>query len=153
MARLQHVFLEGKSQAPTREPGEVLERKREVFYDTDGIFERQREFIRGCRDCAGTLGVESAASTGNHIFGMHIHAGVCEACRQAALSMVRPGRRGIVQSRVSSGPGQAHVRTDLPVNTHLPRSSRACRESTFETMPAQADAYGSESFPLSPAIW
>ena len=86
VARLQHVFLDGKYQAPTHEPGKVLERKREVFYDTDGIFERQRELIRVCRDCAGALGVESAASTGNHIFGVHIPANVCEACRQAALS-------------------------------------------------------------------
>ena len=86
VARLQHVFLDGKVQPPSHEPGEVLERKREVFYDTDGIFERQRELIRVCRDCAGSLGVESAASTGNHIFGVHIPRGVCEACRRAALS-------------------------------------------------------------------
>jgi len=86
VARLQHVFLEGKYQAPAHEPGEVLERKREVFYDTDGIFERQRELIRVCRDCSGALGVESAASIGNHIFGVHIPIGACETCRETALS-------------------------------------------------------------------
>ena len=86
VARLHHVFLDGKYQAPAHTPGEVLEAKREVYYDTDGIFERQRELIRVCSDCAGALGVESAASTGNHIFGVCIPIGTCEACRQTALS-------------------------------------------------------------------
>jgi acetoin utilization deacetylase AcuC-like enzyme len=86
VARLHHVFLDGKYQAPAHTPGEVLEAKREVYYDTDGIFERQRELIRVCSDCAGALGVESAASTGNHIFGVRIPIGTCEACRQTALS-------------------------------------------------------------------
>ena len=84
VARLRQGFLNGKYEVPRHDAGEVLERKREVFYDTDGIFERQRELIRVCRDCAGALGIESAASTGNHVFAVRIPPGCCPACRQTA---------------------------------------------------------------------
>ncbi len=93
-ARLRMAFLDGKYEAPSYSPGDVLERKRELFYDTDGIFERQRERIRVCRDCAGALGVESAASTGAHIFGVRIPIGVCAECRKTALSWFDQAAQG-----------------------------------------------------------
>ncbi len=93
-ARLRLVFLEGKYDAPSHSPGDVLERKREIFYDTDGIFERQRELIRVCKNCAGALGVESAASKGTHIFGVRIPQGVCSECRKTALSWFDQAARG-----------------------------------------------------------
>ncbi len=93
-ARLRLAFLDGKYEAPSHSPGEVLERKREIFYDTDGIFERQRELIRVCKDCAGALGVESAASTGINIFGVRIPMGVCPECRETGLSWFDQAARG-----------------------------------------------------------
>ncbi|MCF8062695.1 MAG: histone deacetylase [Deltaproteobacteria bacterium] len=94
VSRLRQVFLKGKYEAPSHSPGEVLERKREVFYDTDGIFERQRELIRVCRDCAGALGVESAASTGNHVFAVRIPPNACPACRRTAESWFEQAAEG-----------------------------------------------------------
>ena len=92
--RLRQVFLEGRFEAPSYAEGDVLERRKEVFYDTDGIFEKQRELIRVCSRCAGALGLESSASTGNHIFGVRIPAGVCESCRRKALSWFDQAARG-----------------------------------------------------------
>jgi acetoin utilization deacetylase AcuC-like enzyme len=93
-ARLRHVFLEGKYEAPVYSAGEVAERKREIFYDTDGIFERQRERIRVCRDCSGALAVESAASTGTHILGVRIPPDACPKCRSTALSWFEQASHG-----------------------------------------------------------
>ncbi len=93
-ARLRLVFLDGKYEAPTYTEGDILERKRELYYDTDGIFEKQRELIRVCPRCAGALAIESAASTGNHIFGVRIPMEVCEACRRTALTWFDQGSRG-----------------------------------------------------------
>jgi acetoin utilization deacetylase AcuC-like enzyme len=94
VARLRQVFMNGRYEAPSHEAGDVVERKREVFYDTDGIFERQRELIRVCRDCAGVLGIESAASTGNHVFAVRIPPGCCPACRPTAESWFEQAARG-----------------------------------------------------------
>ncbi len=93
-ARLTRVFLDGKYDAPSHSPGELAERKREVFYDTDGIFERQKELIRVCRDCAGALAVESAASTGNHVFCVRVPLEVCSECRKTAVSWFDQALRG-----------------------------------------------------------
>ncbi|WDP85093.1 MAG: histone deacetylase [Desulfobacter sp.] len=64
--------------------GEILVRHREVFYDTDNIFERQKEKIRVCRDCGGSFEVDSKATPGNHILGVHIPINACPACKEQA---------------------------------------------------------------------
>jgi hypothetical protein len=64
------------------EPGQIITRHREVFYDTDNIFDRQKEKIRVCRDCGGSFEVDSKATPGNHILGVHIPINACKACRE-----------------------------------------------------------------------
>ncbi len=64
------------------EPGQIVTRQREVFYDTDNIFERQKEKIRVCRDCGGSFEVDSDATPGNHVLGVHIPINACKACRE-----------------------------------------------------------------------
>ncbi len=61
----------------------VDERKRSVFYDTDGIYETQLETIQLCRDCSGALKIDSTADTGSHILAVHIPRKACSSCRQA----------------------------------------------------------------------
>ncbi|HKK90198.1 MAG TPA: histone deacetylase [Desulfobacteraceae bacterium] len=67
--------------------GEIQERHREIYYDTDNIFERQKEKIRICRDCAGALEIDSRASSGNHALAVHIPFGACKSCREAGQEM------------------------------------------------------------------
>ncbi len=63
-------------------PGTFEIRHREIFYDTDNIFERQKEKIRICRDCGGCFEIDSSASTGNHILGVHIPINACKTCAE-----------------------------------------------------------------------
>jgi len=64
--------------------GDITIRHREVFYDTDNIFERQKEKIRVCRDCGGSFEVDSKATPGHHILAVHIPINACDACKEKA---------------------------------------------------------------------
>ena len=64
----------------TGKPGNLAVRHREIFYDTDNIFERQKEKIRICHDCGGSLEIDSKATPGRHILGVHIPINACPAC-------------------------------------------------------------------------
>ncbi len=67
--------------------GEIQERHREIFYDTDNIFERQKEKIRICHDCSGALEIDSKASPGLHILAVHIPFNACPACKETGYEM------------------------------------------------------------------
>ncbi|MCP4116760.1 MAG: histone deacetylase [Desulfobacteraceae bacterium] len=69
--------------------GELQQRHREIFYDTDNIFERQKEKIRICRDCAGAFEIDSQASTGNHVLCVHIPLNACQNCIDQGYAMFK----------------------------------------------------------------
>jgi len=58
------------------------ERKRNIFYDTDGIHESQREKIRICPNCSGTFKIDSTSDRGSHIMAVHIPRKACRKCRE-----------------------------------------------------------------------
>lgn len=71
---------------------EFVERSRSIYYDTDGISENQNEVFRFCDACPGVFKLDSAASTGYHILGIHIPHGACRACRDQGQSWYeKPG--------------------------------------------------------------
>lgn len=79
--------------APDRRP--YYERTRSIYYDTDSIAEKQHEVLRGCTDCPGTFRIDSMASTGYRILGIHLPRGACPACRdQAQAWYEKPGDGG-----------------------------------------------------------
>jgi len=57
------------------------ETRRNVFYDTDGIHESQREKIRICPDCSGTYKIDSTSDRGFHIMAVHIPRKACKECK------------------------------------------------------------------------
>jgi len=57
-------------------------RKRNLFYDTDGIQESQSEQIQICSDCAGALRIESSSDRGKHILAIHIPRKACNKCKE-----------------------------------------------------------------------
>lgn len=63
-----------------------VERSRSIYYDTDGISENQEEVFRYCDACPGTFRIDSSASTGYHILGVHIPHGACDTCRDQGMS-------------------------------------------------------------------
>ena len=91
---LKDLFLRGGLKKKPYDEGQILERKRDIFYDTDGIQERQNEKIRCCSHCAGAFSISSTASTGQHIMGVHIPMEACPACRKTALNWFQTGRKG-----------------------------------------------------------
>ncbi|MTI59404.1 MAG: histone deacetylase [Firmicutes bacterium] len=63
-------------------------RDKNIYYDTDGISEKQKEQLRFCEDCSGYLLIDSSASRSyfnkNRIFAVSIPRLVCENCHQEA---------------------------------------------------------------------
>ncbi len=71
-----------KLQKKKRDKKEFVERTRNIYYDTDNIYEKQIEKIRVCDDCNGTIKFESSSSTGNNVFGVHIPINGCPKCKK-----------------------------------------------------------------------
>jgi hypothetical protein len=59
---------------------EFVRRNRNIFYDTAGIVEEQRETVRVCEDCAGVVAVDSRADTGYRILAIRIPRKPCAVC-------------------------------------------------------------------------
>jgi acetoin utilization deacetylase AcuC-like enzyme len=74
-------------------PGTIQERHREIYYDTDNIFERQKEKIRICRACAGTLQIDSQAMPGSRILAVHIPLNACHTCIETGYEMFEKAQK------------------------------------------------------------
>ncbi|MDX2451989.1 histone deacetylase [Desulfosarcina sp.] len=61
---------------------QLMNRDRDIYYDTDNIHEHQQETIRVCDSCGGALKIDSAARGMKHILAVHIPRNVCESCRK-----------------------------------------------------------------------
>ncbi|MBW2252497.1 MAG: histone deacetylase [Deltaproteobacteria bacterium] len=57
------------------------ETRRNVFYDTDGIHESQKEKIRICKNCSGTYKIDSTSDRGFHIMAVNIPRKACKECK------------------------------------------------------------------------
>ncbi len=89
------IFTLWKSRGQLRpEARPFVERSRSIYYDTDGISENQQEVFRYCSECPGTFRIDSAASTGYRILGIHIPHGACGACRDQAMEWFDHPRGG-----------------------------------------------------------
>jgi len=60
----------------------LMNRDRDIYYDTDNIHEHQQETVRVCDSCGGALKIDSAARGMKHILAVHIPRNVCENCRK-----------------------------------------------------------------------
>lgn len=56
-------------------------RRRNIFYDTDGLYETQCESLRICDNCAGVLKIDSSCDNGNRILAVHIPRKACPDCQ------------------------------------------------------------------------
>jgi hypothetical protein len=69
-------------------------RKKNIYYDTDGISERQIESVRVCNDCGGSVMIESAADTGRKIFAVILPNHCCPECRKSGEMFFERINRG-----------------------------------------------------------
>lgn len=56
-------------------------RRKNIYYDTDGISEQQEETVRICDDCGGLVLIDSKADTGSRIYAVIIPGRSCSVCR------------------------------------------------------------------------
>jgi len=59
-----------------------VKRKKQIFYDTDGIREYQEETVRVCGSCGGLVMIDSIADTGNRVYAVILPRHVCPECRE-----------------------------------------------------------------------
>ncbi len=59
-----------------------VKRKKQIFYDTDGIREYQEETVRVCNTCGGLVMIDSIADTGNRIYAVILPRRACPECRE-----------------------------------------------------------------------
>jgi acetoin utilization deacetylase AcuC-like enzyme len=71
-----------------------VKRDKSIFYDTDGIRERQEETIRICDECGGLVMIESSADTGNRIFAVILPGRCCPDCRANGEAFYERTNRG-----------------------------------------------------------
>lgn len=57
------------------------ERRRNIFYDTEGINETQHEALRLCPECSGALKIDSTSDKGSHLLAIHVPRKACNNCR------------------------------------------------------------------------
>jgi hypothetical protein len=57
-------------------------RKRNIYYDTDGIREQQEVVVRVCNECGGMVTIDSRSDLGYRIFAVTIPWKACRECRQ-----------------------------------------------------------------------
>ena len=71
----------GNIQAQVQAKSELFERRREIFYDTDGIVETQTETIKTCTACGGVWQIDSSSDRGYRILAVHIPILACTDCQ------------------------------------------------------------------------
>ena len=57
-------------------------RNKNIFYDTDGLSETQRETIRICSDCSGVIKIDSTCDYRRSILAVHIPVNACKLCSE-----------------------------------------------------------------------
>ncbi|MBU1168452.1 MAG: histone deacetylase [Proteobacteria bacterium] len=89
---------------------EFIERRRNIMYDTDMIYEMQKDEIRICDDCAGALKIDSSADTGHHILGVQIPVHACPKCVEQGYEWF---------DKASTGPYDRAFLQDRPKDEYL----------------------------------
>jgi acetoin utilization deacetylase AcuC-like enzyme len=82
------VWKEGpKVREQNRQKGELIQRERNIFYDTDQILESQKEVVRACPDCSGMISIDSDSDSGRRILAIHIPRKACAECREMGYKL------------------------------------------------------------------
>lgn len=59
---------------------DYIQNQRQVYYDTDGIMEKQVQNFKVCNKCSGVNTIDSRSDTGYHIFAITIPRDACSNC-------------------------------------------------------------------------
>ena len=70
-------------QAQVRSKPGCGQRSRQIYYDTAGITEFQKETIQVCDQCGGAWRIDSTSDRGRHLLAIHIPRHACPDCQNA----------------------------------------------------------------------
>lgn len=73
--------------------GEMASREKKIFYDTDGISERQVESVCVCERCSGMLRIETSSTINPASLCIEIPIGACDTCRNEGLMQFENGQK------------------------------------------------------------
>lgn len=73
---------------------QYVRRRKNIYYDTDGISEQQEETVRVCGDCGGLVLIDSMADTGSRIYAVIVPGQSCPACRENGETFFKKTERG-----------------------------------------------------------
>ncbi len=80
--------------AKMKRDSEFITRNKNIYYDTDGISEEQKETIRVCDDCGGLLTIDSTASSMNRILAVVVPGQSCPVCRRRGEEIFASTEKG-----------------------------------------------------------
>lgn len=63
---------------------EIYSRSRDIMYDTDGIYETQKEEVTGCHECGGALKIISGSDRGYKVTAVFVPVNSCSKCQKKA---------------------------------------------------------------------
>ncbi len=95
--RLKAVVLQGYFNPEPYEGlppvGQYMTRRKNIFYDTDGIRESQNESARRCEECAGVWSLETSSSVYPLSLGIEIPFGACKKCQNEGMSLIDKAKK------------------------------------------------------------
>ena len=74
-------YFNPKQDSAKSQSGQFISRHKNIYYDTDGIQESQKESIMTCNDCRGVLMIESSSSVNHPCAGIEIPVDGCKRCQ------------------------------------------------------------------------
>ena len=81
--------------------GDFITRKKNVFYDTDGIRETQIEKIMRCKGCSGLYSLETYSTVCSLSLGIEFPIGACKSCVKEGVKLLnsakKSGKYGTIQ--------------------------------------------------------
>jgi acetoin utilization deacetylase AcuC-like enzyme len=102
---------DGIAHGYTRENGHFV-RERDIYYDTDGIRERQREELRLCGNCPGLLRIRTRTTDLPWSLCLRLPRGACPECRAAAEEARAEARRRKEAVEYSDPDSDSYERTE-----------------------------------------
>ncbi|OHD66232.1 MAG: histone deacetylase [Spirochaetes bacterium RBG_13_51_14] len=95
--KLKDVVLESYFNPPSYQGlppvGEFMTRKKNIFYDTDGIRETQLESILRCGECAGLFSLETYSSVYPLSLGIEIPLHACGNCEKEGMKLLNDAKK------------------------------------------------------------
>jgi len=95
--KLKNAVLDAYHEPPRYEGlppyGEFMKRKKNIYYDTDGIRETQMESILRCKECPGLFSLETYSTVYPLSLGIEIPIGACPNCRKEGVKLLNSAKK------------------------------------------------------------